>query len=203
VLAQELPEGAISEVVLVDDGSDDDGLALALRYAPPARVLRQENRGAVGAANTGVQEARGEYVAFCDSDDIWLPGKLAAQLTAARGGADLVFAHVEEFLSPEVDPAAARTRPLRTAMPGYVPSCALVRRALFQRVGPFDESLENGAWLDWYVRARAAALTEVVLEPVFVRRRIHTTNNWALQQEAGVGYLRALRSWVHHQRGES
>jgi glycosyltransferase involved in cell wall biosynthesis len=203
VLAQELPEGATSELLLIDDGSDDDSPAVAHRYAPPARVVRQENRGAAGAANTGVHEARGEYVAFCDSDDIWLPGKLLAQLAAARAGADLVFAHVEEFLSPELDPEVARTRQLRLAMPGYIPSCVCVRRDVFERVGPFDESHQNGAWVEWYTRVRAAGLTEVVLEPVFVRRRIHATNNWALQEQGGAAYLRALRSWVHHQRGDS
>jgi glycosyltransferase involved in cell wall biosynthesis len=203
VLAQALPEGATSELLLIDDGSDDDSPAVAQRYAPPARVVRQENRGPAGAANTGVREARGEYLAFCDSDDIWLPGKLLAQLAAARGGADLVFVHVEEFLSPELDPEIARTRELRAAMPGYIPSCVCLRRDAFERVGLFDESLQNGAWVDWYTRARAAELSEIVLEPVFVRRRIHTTNNWAVQGQGSIGYLRALRAWVHQQRGES
>ena len=201
VLAQALPPGATSELVMIDDGSDDDSAAVAQRYAPPARVVRQENRGSGGSANRGVREARGEYLAFCDSDDVWLPGKLEAQLAAmADGDADLVFVHVEEFLSPELDPELVRTRPLRDAMPGYIPSSVLLRRSSFDEIGPIDESLQNGGWVDWYMRAKAAGLREQVLDGVYVRRRIHGTNNWAVQEQSGAGYLRALRTWVHSQR---
>ena len=203
VLAQALPPNATLEVVMVDDGSEDDSLAVAQRYEPRVRVVSQENRGSGGSANRGVQEARGGYVAFCDSDDIWLPGKLEAQLAAIDSGVDLVFVHVEEFLSPELEPEVVRTRPLRDAMPGYIPSSVLVRRASFERVGTFNESLENGAWVDWYMRAKAAGLREMVLDDVYVRRRIHGTNNWAAQEQSGAGYLRALRSWVHHQRDQA
>jgi glycosyltransferase involved in cell wall biosynthesis len=200
VLAQELPPGATSELVMIDDGSDDGSADIARRVAPSARIVRQANQGAAGAANRGVRESVGEYVAFCDSDDVWLPGKLAAQLDAARDGVDLVFVHVEEFLSPELDPALVRTRPLRSAMPGYIPSCVLARRDAFARVGELDVTLDNGAWIDWCARARAAGLREVLLDGLFVRRRVHGTNNWAAQSEAGSGYLQALRSWVHRQR---
>jgi glycosyltransferase involved in cell wall biosynthesis len=203
VLAQSLPTGATSEVVMVDDGSDDDTPAVAQRCAPSARIVRHEHQGASAAAYRGVHEARGEHLAFCDSDDIWLPGKLTAQLAAVRDGADLVFVHAEEFLSPELDAELVRTRPLRSAMPGYIPSCVLARREVFERIGDFDTGLENGAWMDWYTRVRRAGLGEVVLDDVLVRRRIHTTNNWAANEQAGAGYLRALRSWVHEQRASS
>ena len=53
------------------------------------------------------------------------------------------------------------------------------------------------------MRAQSDGLREVVLDDVYVRRRIHGTNNWAAQDQAGTGYLRALRSWVHQQRDES
>jgi len=188
-------------VIVVDDGSTDRSVEIGRGYGAPVVVIEQENRGAAGAANTGVRAARGEFVAFCDSDDVWLPGKLVAQLGAARsGGLDLVFGLLEEFLSPELDAEVVRTRPLRPPMPGYVPSCALVRREAFGHLGPFDESLANGAWVNWYTRVRAAGLREVVLDRVVSRRRIHETNNWSTQQQGGVGYLRALRSWVHEQR---
>jgi glycosyltransferase involved in cell wall biosynthesis len=202
VLAQTGPPGVRTEVILVDDGSDDDGLAVARRYAPPARVVSQEHGGAGSSANRGVQEARGAHVAFCDSDDVWLPGKLEAQLAAIGDGADLVFVHVEEFLSPELDPELVRTRPPREPMPGYIPSSVLVRRDCFEQVGAFAESVEHSAWVDWYLRAKAAGLREVVLDDVYVRRRIHGTNTRAAQDQSGAGYLRALRSWVHSQRDQ-
>jgi glycosyltransferase involved in cell wall biosynthesis len=205
VLSQDIPAGSSLEVVLVDDGSDDESAEVARRYAPPARLVEQENRGSAGATNTGVREARGEFVAFCDSDDLWLPGKLASQLVAVAGDAelDMVFVHVEEFLSPDVDPNRIRTRQLRAPMPGYLPSCVLLRREAFEQVGVLDESLRNGAWMNWYARARAEGLRELVLEPVLVRRRIHARNNWAMQERAALGYVRALRESVHRQREEA
>ena len=53
------------------------------------------------------------------------------------------------------------------------------------------------------MRAKAAGLHEVMLDDVYVRRRIHDTNNWAAQEQSGAGYLRALRSWVHQQRDQA
>jgi glycosyltransferase involved in cell wall biosynthesis len=200
VLAQDVPPGDTFEVVLVDDGSDDDGPAVARRYSPPARVIRQTHRGFAAAANTGVRHARGEFVAFCDSDDVWLPGKLDAQLAAVRAGSDVVLGYVDEFLSPELDPESTRVRALRPRMPGYIPSCALVRRALFDELGPFDEALANGAWMNWYTRVRGAGLRETVVDQLVCRRRIHAANNWTAQARTGIDFVRALRPWVNRQR---
>jgi len=69
------------ELIVVDDGSTDDTAGLVTELAKsmpqPVRYIRQENRGAYGARNTGVDAARGEYIAFYDSDDYWLPHHLA------------------------------------------------------------------------------------------------------------------------------
>lgn len=69
------------EIIVVDDGSTDGTAALARAY-PDARVrvVRQANRGLAGARNTGIAEARGEIIGFCDSDDLWRAGKLAAHV---------------------------------------------------------------------------------------------------------------------------
>jgi glycosyltransferase involved in cell wall biosynthesis len=78
VVGQSLP---VDEILVVDDGSEDDlGLALA-PYADNVRLLRHgEARGAAAARNTGIAEARGDLIAFLDSDDLWAPRKLEHQL---------------------------------------------------------------------------------------------------------------------------
>nr|WP_232365922.1 glycosyltransferase family 2 protein [Methylocystis silviterrae] len=65
------------EIVVVNDGSSDGGPALAEEFGEPRlRVVHQENRGLAGARNGGIAHAKGEYLAFLDADDLWLPTKL-------------------------------------------------------------------------------------------------------------------------------
>lgn len=70
------------EILLVDDGSTDATRRLAEAYCadPRMRVVRQSNRGAAGARNTGIAMARGRYIGFCDADDMWHPQKLATHV---------------------------------------------------------------------------------------------------------------------------
>ena len=69
------------EIIVVDDGSFDDTAAMAEAHPDPRiRVVRQANRGLAGARNTGIAEARGQVIGFCDADDLWRPGKLAAHV---------------------------------------------------------------------------------------------------------------------------
>ena len=190
------------ELVLVNDGSTDGSADIARRFVAPARLLEQDNRGAPGAANTAMQNATGDYIAFCDSDDIWTTCKLDVQLAAlaADPTLDFVFGHGEEFLSPELDPATIRTRAIREVIPAKLPSAALFRRSLFDRVGPFDERLQSGAWVNWYARAHVIGVRETMLPEVVLRRRIHEANNFSMRQDAALDYLRALRPLVQKHR---
>ena len=71
-----------TEVIVINDGSTD-GTALILRsYGSKIRVIEQSNRGVSAARNAGAAIARGEYLAFLDADDEWLPGKLAKAILA-------------------------------------------------------------------------------------------------------------------------
>jgi GT2 family glycosyltransferase len=79
VLAQTVP---VLEVIVVDDGSDDDTAGICSAMPAPVRYVRQRNAGPAAARNRGMRETRGEYVAFLDSDDVWHPQKLDAQLAA-------------------------------------------------------------------------------------------------------------------------
>lgn len=83
------------EALLIDDASQDGGPALAAARAaadPRFRLIRNDRRaGVAGARNIGIRAARGRWIACLDADDIWLPGKLAAQIPPLRAGAPLVF----------------------------------------------------------------------------------------------------------------
>ncbi|BFM39459.1 glycosyltransferase family 2 protein [Synechocystis sp. LKSZ1] len=75
VLAQTYPH---FELILVDDESPDQSVAIAECFTDPRlKIVRQKNRGLAGARNTGIRHAQGDYLAFLDADDLWLPEKLA------------------------------------------------------------------------------------------------------------------------------
>lgn len=84
------------ELILVDDGSPDDSVAVCRRFDDPRiRLVRQANRGLAGARNAGIRAARGAFVAFLDADDRWMPQKLERHLDhlSAHPGVGLSFSH--------------------------------------------------------------------------------------------------------------
>src|SRR5687768_17042952 len=97
------------EVIVINDGSSDtDDLERELQpYKAVIKYIKQENRGAAAARNTGLRAAAGEFVAFLDADDKWLPGFLEKQLKLLKSSkADLVYA--DALLIGEA-PLAGRT----------------------------------------------------------------------------------------------
>src|SRR5919198_645962 len=97
------------EAVLVDDGSTDDSAAIAQRFAdadPRFRVVRQANGGLGSARNTGTAEARGDYLAFLDSDDV-LPREAYARLIGAleRSGSDFASGNMERLTATGLEQA--------------------------------------------------------------------------------------------------
>jgi glycosyltransferase involved in cell wall biosynthesis len=83
------------EVIVVDDGSRDATASLAARFEPAVRVLQGGGRGVSAARNTGVAEARGDWIAFLDHDDLWLPDKLARQAFLVENDSAAVMAFTQ------------------------------------------------------------------------------------------------------------
>jgi glycosyltransferase involved in cell wall biosynthesis len=155
------------EIIVVDDASSD-GLAGALGEFSDSRlqcVAHPINRGAAAARNTGVAAARGEFVAFLDSDDVWFPEKLAYQVAAMRDQPPEIAGHVCAYdcvktgyrtrrIAPDWTEETFRRRQLFgcTCGPGTTLLC---RRAIFTDIGPFDEELRRLEDWDWLLRLAA------------------------------------------------
>lgn len=168
------------EVLVIDDQSTDDTREIAQRFVPQGvRVIPKERPGIADSRNLGVQLARGELLAFNSHDDLWEPDKLRLQATFMREHPEVLFciAHVRTFIDPaeELPPGFPRER-LGVSVPGYLPETLVARRAAFDRVGPFDPTLEQADDTDWFARAQDLGVTMAVLPDCLVRKRLHATN---------------------------
>ena len=202
VLAQTAPAG---EIVVVDDGSTDRSAEVAQSFGPPVRCTVEPHAGLPGALNRGVELARGAFLAFLDADDLWTADKLARQLGALGANAHLaaVFAHVEQFVSPELDPSLAPTIPAgRETGPAYTAGTMLIRTEAFHRIGHFDLRWQIGNFGDWYLRAQDAGLEHLMLPHVLLRRRLHR-DNMGIRERASLGdYARILKGAIDRRRRE-
>jgi glycosyltransferase involved in cell wall biosynthesis len=167
------------EVVVVDDGSSDNGPELASSFGPQVRVIAIPHRGHPAARNAGVAASTGDFLAFLDADDLWTANKLELQLQAfaANPSLDLVFGHMQNFISLELTKEErAKIKCNSTVLPGLLQGSMLARRGSFDRVGPFPEERKMGDFLDWYGRATLGNLSMLMLPEILVRRRIHLAN---------------------------
>ena len=200
VLAQTYPA---SEVIVVDDGSNDDSGSIASAYPAPVRCLRQENGGMAAARNSAVREATGEYFAFLDADDRFRPDKLERQLAAFEDDPelDIVYGYVTEFVSPELGARArALLRAPRHAHPWPTPNLMLVRRKSFFDVGLFSTDLKVGIGVDWHARAVEKGLRSTVPPIVVLERRLHSDNNGIRQRQLKPQYLHVLKASLDRRR---
>lgn len=149
------------EIVLVDDGSSDGTAAVVRERFPDVEVVCQTHAGVSAARNHGVRRSRGEWVAFLDSDDEWLPEKLELQLAAITESPDVGLCHCDEIwirrgrrVNPRRKHRKQGGRIFRACLPMCVvsPSAALVPRHVLDQVGPFDERLSACEDYDMWLR---------------------------------------------------
>ena len=175
------------EVLVVDEGSTD-GTPAMLRslHDPRVRVIRHDAPlGVSTARNRGASEARGEWLAFVDDDDIWAPEKLALQIQAAeRAGRNWTYAGVVnigrngEIASGQPPPAPDRVVAALTrynAIPGGG-SNVMVRRLSWIEAGPFDTRLRNTEDWEMWIRLARQGPPAWVCRPL-VGYRVHSLNS--------------------------
>jgi glycosyltransferase involved in cell wall biosynthesis len=177
VFAQTRP---VHEVVVVDGHSTDQTEAIVRAHAG-VRWIEQPGQGLADARNAGAREATGNWIAFLDHDDLWLPDKLERQFTALQDcpEATYVMGWLEFFADPAdpQDAAAAHFNAKRIGTPraGPTPGTVLVRRDTFEHVGPFDDRYTIGCDLEWIQRLRERE-TGVDCRDVVLRKRLHGRN---------------------------
>jgi glycosyltransferase involved in cell wall biosynthesis len=176
ILAQ---DPAPDEVVVVDDGSPEP-LRLHPGHAARCTVVRRPERGGLPAARrTGFERLDTELVALCDADDVWQPGKLAAQLRALdASGADGCFARVE-IIGPDDRPTGERWPDPPVTLPALYernPVCvsgALLRRDAVRGAGGIARDMPAAEDWDLWLRLLVSGARLTLAQDAFVAYRRH------------------------------
>ncbi len=168
------------ELLVVDDGGSDNTAAALAPYADRIRLLRRETRGGVSAArNAGIAAARGEWLAFLDSDDLWLPEKLARQMAYLAGHPELALCQTEETW---IRRGVKVNQPLTHRKIGgriffqslerclVSPSAVILHRRLLERHGGFDEDLPAAEDYDLWLRLAWRYEVGLLPEPLIIKR---------------------------------
>lgn len=153
------------ELIVVDDGSSDGTRNVVERFCPPVTLITQAHAGAYVARNLALRYARGELIAFIDSDDAWMPDKLALQVPLMRRPeVGLVFGDAIHVKAPQDGAPHTGLTSFRIAPPqrgravnhfascNFVPTCTvLVRRSCLEEIGGFSEANQVSAdYLAWF-----------------------------------------------------
>lgn len=199
------------EVIVVDDGSVDNTSEIVSQGFPEVRCIRQANGGASSARNRGVQEARGEWVAFLDADDAWHPDKLRAQLALMQRHRSVRLCRTLCAETPLTDlsalpdapdglPAHEVTSSLAPTLmnPYFTTSSVMVRRDAFVAVGGFDTGLKIAEDVDLYLRLLVDAPAVLLLNAVAVFKR---PVPGSLGDDDEAGYVQLLDVYERFFRG--
>ena len=152
---------AVDEIILVDDGSSDDSVALTRRKYPQVQIVQQSNRGVSAARNRGIAAAQFDWIALLDSDDCWLPQKIEKIRSAHKSEPDYVLYHSDEIWirnGVRVNPMHKHRKRGGWIFQHCLPLCAispstvLIHKPTLLKLGGFDESLPACEDYDLWLR---------------------------------------------------
>jgi glycosyltransferase involved in cell wall biosynthesis len=170
------------ELIVVDDGSTDNTSEILASYGNDIRVLFQENKGVSASRNRGIAETSGQFIAFLDSDDLWLPQKLSTQVEFYNQMPDALICQTEEIWirdGQRVNPKKRHKKPSGMIFEPSLelclvsPSAVMIRRVLFDRVGVFDETLPACEDYDLWLRISCRFPVHLIDTPLIIKRGGH------------------------------
>ena len=169
------------ELIVVDDGSTDETPSVLARY-PRCRVARMANRGVSAARNLGVEMARGRWVAFLDSDDLWMSRKLSCQMEFFAAAPRALICQTQEIWrrnGKRVNPGKRHEKPSGMFFERSLelclvsPSAVMMERALFCEMGGFDESLPACEDYDLWLRIGLVHEVHLIPDALVIKRGGH------------------------------
>lgn len=213
VLKQTYP---LLEVVAVDDGSSDRSPDILDAYGDPVRVIRQARGGNVGLVRaSGIQHARGEFIAFLDQDDWWHPEKVARQVYEMRADSEVGLVHtgvkyVDDRTGNESRPLVSVNLAGQIAGAcyerllfgnGIVNSSVMVRKSVLDAVGMIDEQIPGNTVQDYALWLRIAKEYRVAfVDDALTNYRLHGAqglwNRQAMLEAEAAVLLRARPEWA-------
>ena len=170
------------ELIVVDDGSTDKTSQEIPLCFPSLRYVRQPPRGVSAARNLGIQHAKGTYITFLDSDDLWKPKKLEREMACLSKHPDFRVCYTDEIWirnGVRVNPRKKHRKYGGWIYPYCLPLCiispssVMLHREVLERVGAFDELLPACEDYDLWLRVTAHYPVYWINEPLIVKRGGH------------------------------
>jgi len=198
------------EIIVVDDGSTDETAKLIKQcYTGSVRYVYQSNSGVSRARNRGVSCAQGNWIAFLDSDDEWLPEKLLRQISSLSENPSISFCHTDEIWirhGKRINPMHKHRKQggwiYEKCLPLCVisPSSVLIKKDIFETLGGFDESLPACEDYDYWLRYCCRYPVLFVEEPLLIKHGGHSDQlskkYWGLDRFRVKSMLKLLMSDV-------
>jgi GT2 family glycosyltransferase len=201
------------EIIVVDDGSTDGTAKALAQYGARLQVFSQHRSGVSAARNAGVRAARGRFLAFLDSDDLWRPEKLAVQTAFMERHPRYQICQTEEIWlrnGVRVNPKMIHQKPsgdifLRSLELCLVsPSAVMTTRELFDATGGFDEALPVCEDYDLWLRIAVDHDVALIAEPFVIKRGGHADqlshSQWGMDRYRVAALQKLLRSGIRGAR---
>jgi glycosyltransferase involved in cell wall biosynthesis len=198
------------ELIVINDGSTDATLDSLAGYGDQVRAISKPNGGLSSARNAGISAARGEFVAFLDADDWWLPEKLARQVALLDAQPNIGFCSTttcvrgengEDMGSwecPRIESSALETIFRANAAVAGSGSAVMVRKSILDKVGGFDEQLRSLEDIDMWMRLAAVSGYACIPETLacILKRSASMSGNLEVMRRSALAVMKKNRQFL-------